>query len=160
MPPPTWKYRSRPSTRQVRITMLVSSAPEDRRAGAEASDDVGRNPRLSRRAGPGGDDDVRGPQCPDLLERRRVVASYNGLFSQLAHVAGQIVDERVVVVDQQDHGTRAAMSPRALSSVSRYSCSGSESATMPPPTWKYRSRPSTRQVRITMLVSSAPESER
>jgi len=33
-------------------------------------------------------------------------------------------------------------------------------ATMPPPTWKYTSRPSTRQVRITMLVSSAPERER
>src|SRR2546427_9280263 len=54
------------------------------------------------------------------------------------------------IVDQQDHGTRAAMSPRALSSVSRYSSSGSESATMPPPTWKYTSLPSTRQVRITM----------
>src|SRR5947207_6666495 len=97
---------------------------------------------------------------PRLPERRGVVASYDGLFSQLAHVAGQVVDERVVVVDQQDHGTRAAMSPPALSSVSRYSCSGSESATMPPPTWKYTSRPSTRQVRITMLVSSAPERER
>src|SRR5213083_2104883 len=90
----------------------------------------------------------------------RVVASYHGLLSQLAHVAGQVVDERVVVVDQEDHGTRAAMSPRALSSVSRYSCSGSESATMPPPTWTYTSRPSTRQVRITILVSNAPDSER
>src|SRR2546422_11650631 len=88
------------------------------------------------------------------------MASYNGLFPQLAHVAGEVVDERVVVVDQQDHGTMAATSPRALSSVSWYSCSGSESATMPPPTWKYTSWPSTRQVRITMLVSSAPESER
>src|SRR5437867_7439807 len=107
-----------------------------------------------------GDDDMRRPESLDLLVRRSVVASYNGLFSQLAHVAGQVVDERVVIVDQQDHGTRAAMSPRALSSVSRYSSSGSESATMPPPTWKYTSLPSTRQVRITMLVSTAPESER
>src|SRR5205823_2201110 len=131
---------------------------EDGRALPEAADDVGRNPRLPRRARSGGDDDMRWPRRLDCLERRGVVASYDGLFSQLAHVAGQVVDERVVVVDQQDHGTRAAMSPPALSSVSRYSCSGSESATMPPPTWKYTSRPSTRQVRITMLVSSAPAS--
>src|SRR2546428_480896 len=122
--------------------------------------DVRRNPRLARRTGPGGDDDMRRSESLDLLVRRSVVASYNGLFSQLAHVAGQVVDERVVIVDQQDHGTRAAMSPRALSSVSRYSSSGSESATRPPPTWKYTSLPSTKQVRITMLVSTAPESER
>src|SRR5207245_5371015 len=115
--------------------LMPQAHAEDRRAGAEAPHDVGRNPRLPRRAGPGGYDDVRRLQGLDFLERRRVVASYNRLFSQLAHVAGQVVDERVVVVDQEDHGTRAAMSPRALSSVSRYSCSGSESATMPPPTW-------------------------
>src|SRR5437667_120432 len=100
------------------------------------------------------------PESLDLLVRRGVVASYHGVFPQLAHVAGQVVDERVVVVDQQDHGTRAAMRPRALSRVSWYSCSGSESATMPPPTWKYTSRPSTGPVRITMPVSSAAEGER
>src|SRR5207247_6986380 len=132
----------------------------DGRALRAVLDDVGRNRRLPRRARSGGDNDVRGPECLDFLVRRSVMASYNGLIPQLAHVAGQVVDERVVVVDQQDHGTRAAMSPRALSSVSWYSCSGSESATMPPPTWKYTSSPSTRHVRITMLVSSAPETER
>src|SRR4029077_3387008 len=126
----------------------------------EPPHDVRRNPRLARRAGPRGDDDMRRSESLDLLARGSVMASYHGLFSQLAHVAGQVVDERVVIVDQQDHGTSAAMSPRALSSVSRYSCPGSESATMPPPTWKYTSLPSTRQVRITMLVSAAPESER
>src|SRR5690348_15078665 len=140
---------------------LMSQAhAEDRDCRPEAPHDVGRDAGLPRRTRSGRDDDVRGPECLDLLVRRGVVASYDGRFPQLAHVAGQVVHERVVVVDQQDHGTRAAMRPRALSSVSRYSCSGSESATMPPPTWKYTSRPSTRQVRITMLVSSAPVSER
>src|SRR5256885_8358226 len=136
------------------------ASPEEGDRRPDPPHDVRRNPRLARRTGPGGDDDMRRSESLDLLVRRNVVASYNGLFSQLAHVAGQVVDERVVIVDQQDHGTRAAMSPRALSSVSRYSSSGSESATMPPPTWKYTSLPSTRQVRITMLVSTAPESER
>src|SRR6266516_506154 len=69
-------------------------------------------------------------------------------------------EQRDQGVSVRDHGCNAAIKPCALSKVSRYSCSGSESATMPPPTWKYTSRPSTRQVRITKLVSSAPESER
>src|SRR5438046_1137706 len=140
--------------------LMPQAHTEDGDRRPEPPHDVRRNPRLARRTGPGGDDDMRRSKSLDLLVRRRVVASYNGLFSQLAHVAGQVVDERVVIVDQQDHGTRAAMSPRALSSGSRYSSAGSESATMPPPTWKYTSLPSTRQVRITMLVSTAPESER
>src|SRR6266699_1332006 len=62
------------------------------------------------------------------------ISSYHGLFPPLVHVARQVVHERVVVVDEQYHGSRAAIRPRALSSVSRYSCAGSESATMPPPT--------------------------
>src|SRR5207247_1996000 len=140
--------------------LMPQAHTEDGDRRPEPPHDVRRNPRLARRTGPGGDDDMRRSKSLDLLVRRSVVAAYNGLFSQLAHVAGQVVDERVVVVDQQDHGTSAAMSPRALSRVSRYSCSGSESATMPRPTWKYTSLPSTRQVRITMLVSAAPESER
>src|SRR6266699_2956363 len=32
------------------------------------------------------------------------VASCDGLLAQLAHVAGQVEDKGVVVVDQQDHG--------------------------------------------------------
>src|SRR5207249_3455049 len=140
--------------------LVPQAYAEDGDRRPEPPHDVRRNPRFARRTGPRGDDDMRRPKSLDLLVRRSVVASYNGLFSQLAHVAGQVVDERGVIVDQQDHGTRAAMSPRALSSVSRYSSAGSESATMPPPTWKYTSLPSTRQVRITMLVSTAPESER
>src|SRR6266404_640938 len=140
--------------------LMPQAHAEDRDRRPEAPHDVGRDSGLPRRAGPGGDDDMRRLQHLDFPWRRSVVTSYHGLFPQLAHVAGEVVDERVVVVDQQDHGTRAAMRPRALSSVSWYSCSGSESATMPPPTWKYTSRPSTRQVRITMLVSSAPERER
>ena len=36
---------------------------------------------------------------------------------------------------QSFYGDNAAMSARALSSVSSYSAAGSESATMPPPAW-------------------------
>src|SRR6266550_352343 len=96
-------------------TLMPQAHTEDGDRRPEPPHDVRRNPRFARRTGPRGDDDMRRPKSLDLLVRRGVVASYNGLFSQLAHVAGQVVDERVVVVDQQDHGTSAAMSPRALS---------------------------------------------
>src|SRR5207247_9052893 len=105
---------------------VAQAYAEDGDRRPEPTHDLRRNPRFARRTGLRGDDDMRRPKSLDLLVRRSVVASYNGLFSQLAHVAGQVVDERVVIVDQQDHGTRAAMSARALSSVSRYCGSGAE----------------------------------
>src|SRR6266581_4234300 len=114
--------------------LVAEANTQDRRAGSEAPHDLGGDSRLARRARAWGDDDVGRPEGADLLVRRGVMTSYDGLLPQLGHVPRQVVDERVVVVDQQDHGTRAAMSPRALSSVSRYSSSGSESATIPPPT--------------------------
>src|SRR5207302_9326521 len=106
------------------------------RVRAETPNHVRGDPRFAGRAGPRRDNDMRRPESLDLLVRRGVVASYHGVFPQLAHVAGQVVDERVVVVDQQDHGTRAAMRPRALSSVSWYSCSGSVLVSITSLTWK------------------------
>src|SRR5205814_8638658 len=114
------------------------------------------DPRFAGRAWPRRDDDVRGSELLDLLERRGVVPSYDGLLPQLLHVTRQVVHEGVVVVDEQDHGSRAAIRPRALSSVSRYSCAGSESATIPPPALKYTRPPRATAVRMAMLVSSAP----
>src|SRR2546428_11643542 len=122
-----------------RAEALVAQADaEDRHPGAEAHDQVVGDPRLARRAGPRGDDDVARGQGGDLGERDRIVAVDGGRLAQLPHVARQVVDEGVVVIDQQDHRRpqSAATIPRALSSVSSYSRSGSESATMPPPTWK------------------------
>ena len=124
--------------------------------GAQPAHHVGRDPRFGGRARPGRDHDVRRRERRDSFHRNRVMPHDVRLEPQLARVARQVVDEGVVVVDEQDHGTRAAMRPPALSSVSRYSCSGSESATIPPPAWKYTMSPSTRYVRITMLVSNAP----
>src|SRR5437867_9991098 len=114
--------------------LVAEADAQDRGCRSESPHYVGRDSRLAGRAGSGGDDDMRRLERLNLLVRRSVVASDDGLFPQLAHVAGQVVDERVVVVDEQNHGRRAAIRLRALSSVSRYSCSGSESATMPPPT--------------------------
>src|SRR5580765_4486873 len=94
----------------------------------------------------------------NIVERESVVA-VNGRFpSQLTNISGQVVYEGVVVVDDEDHVAKASASmiPRALSSVSRYSSSGSESATIPPPAPKYIRPAWDRAVRIAILVSSAP----
>src|SRR5207244_2018689 len=111
-PPGSADPRSAPPRGADALMPQAYAEDGDRRP--EPPHDVRRNPRFARSTGPRGDDDMRRPKSLDLLVRRSVVASYNGLFSQLAHVPGQVVDERVVIVDQQDHGTRAAMSPRAF----------------------------------------------
>ena len=42
----------------------------------------------------------------DLVDREGVVPADHRRLAQLADVAGQVVDEGVVVVDQEDHGPR------------------------------------------------------
>src|SRR5262245_20251154 len=57
----------------------------------------------------------------------------------------------------EDHdGSSARRSPAALCNVSSYSRSGSESATMPPPTGNCSQPPAAVKVRMRMLVSIAP----
>ncbi len=145
-----------PSAVRCADALVPEAYPEDRRRGPVVADDVHGDTRLHRRTGPWRDDDVGRPERRDLFVRRGVVASDHRLLPQLAHVAREVIDKGVVVVDEQDHGASAAITPRALSSVSAYSAAGSESATIPPPAWKHTSAPRTRQVRIAMLVSRAP----
>jgi len=110
----------------------------------------------SGRSGTRGDHDVGGPQRRDLVEGDGVGAAHERVLAQLGDVPGEVVHERIVVVDEQDHGARAAIMPRALSRVSWYSLSGSDSATTPPPAWKYTVFPATWHVRIATLNSSVP----
>src|SRR5437762_426287 len=74
-------------------------------------------------------------------ERYCVVADDVRVGPQLAEVLHEVVGERVVVVDDEDHarGPATAMrsariTPRALEHVSSHSVLGSESATIPAPT--------------------------
>src|SRR5687768_17598314 len=140
--------------------LVAETDAENRRRRPEAAHEIGRNPGLGRRAGSRGDDDVAGTKLPDLVQRQRVVAADHCLPAELAHITREVVHERVVVIDEQNHtgAASASIMPRALSSVSRYSCSGFESAMIPPPALKYtRSRsPGAITVRMAMLVSSAP----
>src|SRR4051794_12638517 len=115
--------------------LVAEADAQYRHAGAEPLDDSVANAGLVRRAGAGGDDDVGGCQRLDRGEVERVVAHHEALVAELADVAGEVPDEAVVVVDQEDHqpSLSAATSARAFASVSSYSAAGSLSAVMPPP---------------------------
>src|SRR5438094_949154 len=76
------------------------------------------------------------------LDVHRVVADDLEVDAELTQVLDEVVGERVVVVDDEDHrrATPAAMRsassiPWAFEHVSSHSVFGSESATMPAPTW-------------------------
>ena len=107
-----------------------------------------------------------GASASTSSERDRVVAADDRFAAQLADVPREVVDEGIVVVDEENHsGVRSAsIMPRALSSVSRYSCSGSESATIPPPALKYTRPACATAVRIAMLrverAGQAPVADR
>src|SRR5690349_20177677 len=134
---------------------LVSQAnAEDRGVRTEVANHVGRDARIGGRARPGRYDDALRPQLGDLVEGHRVVSTNERLAAQLSHVPREVVDERIVVVDEENHGDAESglvRSPmRGLDGCSQgidqrarlVECfavlrSGSESATMPPPALKY-----------------------
>jgi hypothetical protein len=117
--------------------LVPKADAEDWNPRAEAFDQGNRDSGLVRRAWTGRDDNMRRRQAFNRLEIDAVVADDVGRPTQLADIAGEVVDERVVVVDEEDHGAssgdKAAIRACALASVSAYSAAGVESATMPPP---------------------------
>ena len=71
-----------------------------------------------------------------------VVAHDVHVRAQLAEILHEVVGERIVVVDDEDHDRCCAVAMRiarteasSLDPVSSHSVFGSESATMPAPTW-------------------------
>src|SRR6266478_8493303 len=143
--------------------LVPQADAEDRRRGAEPPDDVERHARLVGIAGSGRDHDALGLERDDRLAGQSVVAHDLERRAQLAEILDEVVGEGVVVVDDEDHRSVPAASrsarimPRALELVSSHSVFGSESATMPAPTWTEARRPWHTIVRIVMHESRFPE---
>ena len=121
---------------------LVAEADAEHRHAARRRPAPSPPRRRRSRAGPGPGEMTRcdGASALGLLDRDLVVPPHDHLRSELAEQVRQVVRERVVVVDQQQHAiSRASASSIARStaaSLFRHSwCSaaGSESATIPPP---------------------------
>src|SRR5450432_127320 len=112
--------------RAVRGTdrLVAEADAEDRNAGTELTNDIDRNAGFGGQARAGRDDDVRGRERADLVERDRVVPDDYGMLAELANVSREVVDERVVVVEKENH---AVHGPRGRS-ILRSGRSGRESA--------------------------------
>ena len=144
--------------------LMAEADAQDRSPAGEAAHDLQRDAGALRRAGSGRDDDMARRQLLDLAEGEGVVAQHRHAAPELAHVARQVMGEGIVVVDQEHaHDAAPVLGPfktsimaLALVRLSSYSAAGSESATIPPPTWKVSWRPRMQMVRMTMLVSIAP----
>src|SRR5262245_4271576 len=70
---------------------------------AEPLHDLGGDAGFLRRAGSRGDDDVAGRELLDLVNRHLVAATHERLLAKLANVACEVVDERIAVVEHEDH---------------------------------------------------------
>src|SRR5215470_10288808 len=140
---------------------LVSQAhAKDRRGFVEVSNDVLSDAGSYGSSRSGRNDDARGVEALDFFDSDLVVAMNTQLLAKLAKVLDEVVGEGVVVVDHQNHSSNprcarliARIKARDLLTVSMYSFSGTESATMPPPAWMYPLLPRTTSVRMAMQES-------
>src|SRR5690606_22353092 len=83
--------------------LVPEAHAEDRNPAAEALDDRHRDPRLVGRARPGRDHDLRGREALDLVEADLIVAVNAHVLAELAEILHEVVGERVVIVDHEEH---------------------------------------------------------
>src|SRR5262249_19016107 len=126
-------------------------------------DELERETRMLRSAGPRRDDESVGPESDGVGHADRVVAEHVDVGTPLLEQVHEVPRERVVVVQHQDlHAYSASASSIAASSAasfarhSRCSAAGSESATTPAPAWSCATPPETTIVRSAMHVSIDP----
>ena len=67
-------------------------------------DEFDGDARFGRGTGAGRNDNALGAAAGDFVERNFVVAADLDLATELAEILGQVVSERVVVVEEKDHG--------------------------------------------------------
>src|SRR6185437_5111592 len=123
--------------------LMAEADAEDGDAAGEVLDGRHADAGFERGAGTRRNDQSRGLQGFDPGQGHLIVAADLDGLSQLAEVLGEVVGERVVVVEEEDHGnqrparaiSRARIMAPALLTHSMYSLSGTESATTPAPTW-------------------------
>ena len=141
--------------------LVAEADAERRRGGEEPLEDRARRARVGRTAGAGGDDEVRRREPLRLVRVDLVVAPHDDLLAERAEQVREVPRERVVVVDEEDHGCSdsarsiAVSSARSLARHSSCSAAGSESATIPPPACRCATPSRSQSVRIAMHVSSS-----
>src|SRR6185437_707925 len=91
---------------------LVAEAHAERRNGrAPPPNRIDGHAGLGRRARPGRNDNRRRRQLPDLVDGDGVVPTDGRLGPQLAEILHEVVGERVVVVDDEEHACQYTAGP-------------------------------------------------
>ena len=91
------------SAESVADGLMAQADAEQRNFAPELADDFDDDAGFFRRAGAGGNHDAVGLLGGDIGEGDLVVAMDFELFAQLAEILRQVIGERIVVVDEQDH---------------------------------------------------------
>ena len=89
--------------------LVAEADAERRRRREEPLDDRGRRARGRRTAGPRRDDEVGGSEPLRLVGVDLVVPPHDDVRAERAEQVREVVRERVVVVDEEDHGTRVLL---------------------------------------------------
>ena len=118
---------------------LVSEADaENRDSAAEVHNRIAADPCFGRSARAGRDANLFRSERLDFPDSDFVIAFDEKFGAEFAEVLDEVVGERVVVIDDENHILALSMAripAIALFTVSWYSPSGVESVTTPPPDW-------------------------
>ena len=93
-----------PPAEDLADALQAEAHAEHRATAGEVADHVVAEPRIVGRAGARGDEHGVGIELDQLVEGPGVVAVHERLGPQLTEVLDEVVDERVVVVDDQHPG--------------------------------------------------------
>src|SRR3989442_10240002 len=118
--------------------LVAQAHAQDGDFSGKAADQLDADPSFLRLARPGGDDDALWLERGNFIQRDLVVAPHFKGAAQLAQRLRKVVGKRVVVVDQQYHGTSEKFtSTRPVSARQRsYQPGGPPaSSTCPTPAW-------------------------
>ncbi len=128
------------ATKRRADRLVTQTDPENWYARGKTLDGVARDPGFPRCARARRDDDFFRLERFDFVERNLVVKIDSDVGAKLSQIMIQVVGERIIVVDEENHlflhcsaNSTAFSMARALLRVSWYSSAGSESATMPAP---------------------------
>src|SRR6185437_13440206 len=141
--------------------LVAETDAEHRQASGETADRLDRNAGLRGISRTRRDEQVSGLQGLDALQGDRVVAKNAHLLAHLLEILDQVVGERIIIVDHEDHSSSrvfltASKRAAAFCRHSRCSRAGSESATMPAPACRYAFPRVKNKVRIVIAMSIFP----
>ena len=86
-------------------TLMAEADTEDGNFSTEMPNHIATDTGIGGRAGPGGNDDFFGSELLDVGNGNLVIAFHKELRTKLAKVLNEVVGERIVVIDDEDHAS-------------------------------------------------------